>query len=155
MTDYRSDAEFENAAREWGDDDDVVQEGSVLAKSFRELRVYVAALDAATAVFLLTKRFPSDEKYSLTDQIRRSSRAVGSMIAEAWPRRRYKAAFISKLNDAIGEACETQSWLDHSLRCAYISAEAHSDHDQRWQRIGGMLTRAIQLADSFCDTGGG
>jgi four helix bundle protein len=151
MADYRGDEAIEAAAREWWDDDGVLREGTVLAKSFRELRVYVAALEASTSVFLLTKRFPSEEKYSLTDQIRRSSRAVGSMIAEAWPRRRYKAAFVSKLNDALGEGSETQCWLDHALRCGYMSIESHSEHDRQWQRIGGMLTRAIQLADSFCD----
>jgi len=149
---YQDEADIEAATLEWWGDD-VVREGTVIAKSFRELRVYMASLEAATDIFLMTKKFPSEEKYSLTDQVRRSSRAVGSIIAEAWPRRRYKAAFVSKLNDALGEASETQCWLDHSLRCTYISIEVHSEHDRHWQRIGGMLTRAIQLADSFCDKG--
>jgi four helix bundle protein len=114
--------------------------------SFRELRVYKASLREARQVFLLTRRFPSEERYSLTDQIRRSSRAVGAMIAEAWARRRYPAAFIAKVDDALGEAMETQAWLDHALACGYIDLQELRRLDAPWQEIGGMLMRMIQAA---------
>jgi four helix bundle protein len=79
------------------------------AKSFRDLKVYQAAREAAGRIFLVSKAFPREERYALTDQIRRSSRAIKAMIAEAWARRRYKAAFINKIDEALGEATETQS----------------------------------------------
>lgn len=119
-------------------------------RSFRDLEVYKLARRRAYLIFLLTKRFPGEERYSLTDQIRRSSRAVGSMIAEAWARRRYEAAFISKLNDALGEAMETQSWLDSAFDCQYITSEEHREHDAAWQSIGAKLARMIERSGTFC-----
>jgi four helix bundle protein len=86
-----------------------VVNSSLGAKSFRELRVYQPAREAARRVFVISKTFPPEERYSLTDQIRKSSRAVKAMIAEAWARRCYKAAFINKIDEAIDEANETQS----------------------------------------------
>ena len=90
-------------------------------KSFRDLDVYRLAREQAKRIFVLSKIFPVEERFSLTDQIRRSSRAVNAMIAEAWARRRYQAAFINKINEALGEAMETQAWLDHALLCGYIT----------------------------------
>ena len=81
-------------------------------ESFRELRVYQVAMDAAMEIFNISKTFPPEEKYSLTDQVRRSSRSVCSNLGEAWRKRRYKAAFIAKINDAETESCETQIWLE-------------------------------------------
>ncbi|HET9418957.1 MAG TPA: four helix bundle protein [Chthoniobacterales bacterium] len=121
-----------------------------LAKSFRDLNVYQAAQNAAAAIFQLSKRFPRTEQYSLTDQIRRSSRAVNAMLAEAWARRRYRPAFVDKINQALGEAMETQSWLDHALQCEYLNQTEFSEHDQCWQKIGAMLARMIECADEFC-----
>src|SRR3954469_12033253 len=109
------------------------------ARSFRELKVYVAARDAARKVFLVTKEFPREERHALTDQIRRSSRAVKAMLAEAWARRRYKAAFINKIDEALGEANETQSWLDDAMDAQYLAAADFKDLDNRYQAIGGML----------------
>ena len=86
----------------------------------------------------------------MTDQIRRSSRAVKSMIAEAWGHRRYSASFVSKLTDAIGEAAETQSWLDDALDCGYVSPLQHQKFDLAWQSIGGMIANMIAKADDFC-----
>jgi len=120
------------------------------AKSFRELNVYVAARTAAGLVFSVTKNFPREERYALTDQIRRSSRAVKAMIAEAWARRRYKAAFIDKIDQALGEANETQSWLDDALDDAYVTPADFADLNSRYQNIGGMLSRMIDRADDFC-----
>jgi four helix bundle protein len=86
------------------------------AKSFRELRVYQAARDAALRVFIVTKTFPREERYALIDQVRRSSRAVKAMIAEAWARRRYKAAFVNKIDEALGEANESnRGWTTLSM----------------------------------------
>jgi four helix bundle protein len=116
------------------------------ARSFRELKVYEKAREAAKEVFELTKDFPREERYALTDQIRRSSRAVKAMLAEAWARRRYKAAFINKIDEALGEANETQSWLDSK----YLSAVNFKDLNERYQAIGGMLSRMIDRADDFC-----
>jgi four helix bundle protein len=121
-----------------------------IIRSFRDLRAYQQARTEAVRVFEMTKTFPKKEKFSLTDQIRRSSRAVKSMIAEAWGHRRYPASFISKLTNAIGEANETQSWLDDALDCAYITPAPHQDHDAAWQSIGGMIANMILKADDFC-----
>ena len=120
------------------------------AKSFRDLKVYQAAREAALQIFTATKTFPREERYALTDQIRRSSRAVKAMIAEAWARRRYKAAFINKIDEALGEANETQSWLDDALDDGYVLKEHFHELDNRYQAIGGMLSRMIDRADDFC-----
>lgn len=90
----------------------------------QDLDVYKKAFNAAMEIFELTKNFPKEEIYSLTDQIRRSSRSVASNIAEAWRKRRYEAAFVSKLNDAEGESAETQTWLEFSVRCRYLERES-------------------------------
>ena len=119
-------------------------------KSFRDLNVYQKARDEAKAIFQLTKSFPKEERYALTDQLRRSSRAVNAMIAEAWAKRRYEAAFVSKLNDALGEAMETQSWLDHALNCEYIDAPRFAVLDAEWQHVGGMLNRMMERSAEFC-----
>jgi four helix bundle protein len=120
------------------------------ARSFRELKVYVSAREAAQKIFLVSKDFPREERYALTDQIRRSSRAVKAMLAEAWARRRYKAAFINKIDEALGEANETQSWLDDALDSHYLLAVDFKELNDRYQAIGGMLSRMIDRADDFC-----
>src|SRR5437667_12692693 len=120
------------------------------ARSFRDLKVYQAAREAARLVFDYSKGFPHEERYSLTDQIRRSSRAVKAMIAEAWARRRYKAAFVNKIDEALGEAYETQSWLDDALDGQYFSTQEFENLDRRYDAIGGMLSRMIDRADDFC-----
>lgn len=120
------------------------------ARSFRELKVYEKAREAAKIIFVISKDFPREEKYALTDQIRRSSRAVKAMLAEAWARRRYKAAFINKIDEALGEANETQSWLDDALDAQYLSAANFQELNDSYQAIGGMLSRMIDRADDFC-----
>jgi four helix bundle protein len=120
------------------------------AKSFRDLKVYKAAREAAKGVFTASGRFPREERYALTDQMRRSSRAVKAMIAEAWARRRYKSASINKIDEALGEANETQSWLDDALDGEYLSTGDFQELDDRYQAIGGMLSRMIDRADDFC-----
>jgi four helix bundle protein len=119
-------------------------------RSFRDLKVYQAARDEARKVFEVTHALPPEEKYSLTDQIRRSSRAVNAMMAEAWARRRYQAAFVNKINEAMGEAMETQAWLDHALDCGYLNATKHREFDAAWQSIGAMPHKMMDRADTFC-----
>src|SRR6266513_4478940 len=119
-------------------------------RSFRELNVYKTAREAARAIFEISKTFPREERYALTDQIRRSSRAVNAMIAEAWAKRRYKAVFVNKLDEALGEATETQSWLDDAADARYLSAEELTALDSQYDSITRMLSRMIDRADDFC-----
>lgn len=112
-------------------------------KSQFELDVYKIAFDAAMRIFEITKAFPKEEKYSLTDQIRRSSRSVCSNISEAWRKRRYKAAFICKLNDSESESSETQTWIQFSVKCGYISKEEGTDLFQLYDHIIGKLVNMI------------
>lgn len=125
-----------------------------IIKSFRDLEVYALAREQAKKIFVVSKSFPMEERFSLTDQIRRSSRAVNAMIAEAWARRRYPAAFINKIDEAMGEAMETQAWLDHALDCDYLDRSQHRALDEVWQKVGAMLNRMIQRADDFCRSAG-
>lgn len=119
-------------------------------RSFRDLNAYKKAREAARTIFEISKSFPREERYALTDQIRRSSRAVNAMIAEAWAKRLYEAAFISKINDALGEATETQSWLDHALDSDYITPAQFAELDASWQQIGGMLHKMSERSSDFC-----
>jgi four helix bundle protein len=121
-----------------------------MIKSFRDLEVYKLGLVQATRIFTITKSFPSEERYSLTDQIRRSSRAVNAIVAEGWARRKYPAAFVNKIGEAMGEAMETQSWLDHALSCEYINCAQFRELDDAWQHIGAMLNRMIERTGDFC-----
>jgi len=121
-----------------------------IARSFRDLNVYQAARDAAQKIHEFPRRLPVDERYALSDQIRRSSRAVKAMIAEAWARRRYKAVFVNKLDEALGEATETQSWLDDAADARYLSAEELTALDSQYDSITRMLSRMIDRADDFC-----
>jgi four helix bundle protein len=121
-----------------------------IAKSFRDLNVYRQAQEAAQKIFQLSRGFPAEERYSLTDQIRRSSRAVKAMIAEAWGRRRYKAVFINKLDEALGEATETQSWLDDARTAGYLSPSDFDTLNSECVSVGQMLSRMIDRADDFC-----
>ncbi len=122
----------------------------MIARSFRDLKVYQAARDAAGTIFLLSREFPAEERYSLTDQIRRSSRAVKAMIAEAWGRRRYKAVFVNKLDEALGEATEAQSWLDDAQDSGYLLPEQFDALNSQYDSIGQMLSRMIDRANDFC-----
>jgi four helix bundle protein len=101
----------------------------------RELEVYRKAFDAAMLIFELSKTFPKEETYSLTDQIRRSSRSVCANLAEAWRKRRYEKAFISKLSDAESEAAETQVWLEFSFRCGYLESAQAKALDEVYDAI--------------------
>jgi len=108
-----------------------------------DLEVYRKAFDAAMRVFELSKRFPKEEAYSLTNQIRRSSRSVCANLAEAWRKRRYKAAFVSKLSDSETEAAETQVWIEYAVKCNYLSrdeaAQLYATYDEILTTIVGMI----------------
>ena len=117
---------------------------------YKDLRVYRLAFESAMEVFELSKRWPSEEKFSLTDQIRRSSRSVCTNIAEAWRKRRYEAAFISKLSDSDGEAAETEVHLDFALRCGYLAPDKHTKLRDQYDHICAQLTKMMDDAVSWC-----
>jgi len=117
--------------------------------SYKELRVFENAMSAAMKIFELTKSFPPEEKYSMVDQMRRSSRSVCSNIGEAWRKRRYKAAFIAKLSDAESEACETQVWIEFAKRCEYLKDEICNELDEDYDQIMGQIVNMINEADKW------
>lgn len=111
--------------------------------SHHQLDVYTLAFEAAMKIFHLTKHFPVEERYSLTDQIRRSSRSVCANLAEAWRKRRYEAAFVSKLNEVEAEAAETQTWIQFSIRCGYLPNGTGDELNQTYDQIIGKLVTMI------------
>jgi len=122
-------------------------------RSVRELEVYKLAFDTAMEIFGISKCFPKEETYSLTDQVRKSSRSVCTNLAEGWRKRRYKAVFINKLADAAQEAAETQTWLEFALACRYIDNTIFKRLDEKYEHIFAMLFTMQQKADSFCNIG--
>ncbi len=112
-------------------------------RSYRELRVYQNAFESAMKIFEFTKSFPAEEKYSMVDQMRRSSRSVCANLAEAWRKRRYPAHFVSKLSDCESEAEETRVWLEFVLRCRYVNQETFNELDSNYDLIIGQLVRMI------------
>ena len=131
-----------------------IEDRMAIIKSFRDLEVYALAREQAKKIFVLSKSFPKEERFSLTDQIRRSSRAVNAMIAEAWGRRRIPRRSSIKLMRPWGKSMETQAWLDHALDSDYVDGNQHRALDEMWQKVGAMLNRMIQRADDFCRSAG-
>jgi four helix bundle protein len=119
-------------------------------RSFKELRVYQKTKVVSQAVFKLSKQFPKEEMYSLTDQFRRAARSVGAQIAEAWGKRRYEKHFVSKLTDADAEQMETQHWVGEALDCGYISHADATQLNSGLEEIGRMLNSMMEKSDSFC-----
>lgn len=117
---------------------------------YKDLIVYQKAFELAMRVFHITKKFPKEEMYSLTDQIRRSSRSIGSNIAESWPKRRYEKAFVSKLTDSQSEGCETIHWLDVSLESKYITDSEHQSLFNHTIEVQKMLESMIMQPEKFC-----
>lgn len=117
--------------------------------SFRDLLVYQKSRTLAQAIFQITKQFPREEMYALTDQIRRSSRSIGAQIAEAWAKRRYEKHFVSKLTNADGEPQETQHWLETAVDCQYLTKEQGAaflaDCEEIGRLLGGMMTKTEQF----------
>jgi len=120
-------------------------------QGFKDLIVYQKSYRLAMEVFELTKSFPKEEKYSLIDQIRRSSRAVPANISAAWVRRKYPKFFVSKLLDSLEEQTETEVWIDMSFDCKYIDDQLHSSLLDRYQEIAKMLHSMINNPDKFCN----
>ena len=114
-----------------------------LIKRHQDLTVYQKAFEVAIQIFQLSKEFPKDERFSLTDQIRRSSRSVCANLAEAWRKRRYEAAFIAKLNDSEAEAAETQTWIEFSVKCHYINPETGQFLSSQYNEIIAILVKII------------
>lgn len=119
-------------------------------RHFRDLEVYQRGFAAAMRIFEITKSFPTEEKYSMVDQIRRSSRSVCSNLAEAWRKRKYKAVFANKVTDAMQEASETQNWLEFAAACRYISQFLFKELDDEYENIIAMLNSVEMNADKFC-----
>jgi len=119
-------------------------------KHFRDLDVYKRAFGAAMTIFQLTKQFPPEEKFSLVDQIRKSSRSVCSNLAESWRKRKYVAVFRNKITDAMQEASETQCWIEFSRACNYINNDTFLSLDEEYESIIGMLNAMERSAEKFC-----
>ena len=121
-----------------------------VVKNYRDLKVYKLAFESAMRIFELSKKWPKEEKYSLTDQIRRSSRSVCGNIAESWRKRRYVAHLVSKLSDSDTEAAETEVWLDFANRCGYLNKDDHSDLMDKYDHICRMLTKMMNNPEPWC-----
>jgi len=122
---------------------------SSIINGFEDLRVYQEACELDYAIFVATRRFPREEMYSLTDQVRRSSRSIGGNIAESWAKRRYPAHFVSKLTDADGELQETQHWIGRARAYEYLGMALHAELLTRCKSIGRKLGRMIQSPGAF------
>jgi four helix bundle protein len=118
--------------------------------SFRDLRVYKLAFELQQEIFETSKRFPTEERYALTDQIRRASRSIGANLAEAWQKRRYIAHFVSKLTDADGEQAETQHWVSTAAACGYATDKEQTALLAKCSRIGQMLGTMMAKPEKFC-----
>lgn len=118
--------------------------------SFRDLIVYQKAFALSMEIFHVTKTFPKEERYSLIDQIRRSSRSVCGNLAEAWAKRIYIKHFVSKLTDALGEEYETENWLDFSRDCGYIDMNEHKELMKRCDEVRKMLISMVHTPEKFC-----
>jgi four helix bundle protein len=121
----------------------VNEPGGPPVRTHEDLEVYRLAFEAAKSIFELSKKFPPEERYSLTDQIRRSSRSVCANLAEAWRKRRYQAAFLSKLNDSEAEAAETQTWLRFAVESRYVAGDVVRPLLVAYDNILGKLVQMI------------
>jgi len=119
-------------------------------ESFKDLIVYQKAYKLSMEIFEISKNFPKEEKYSLTDQMRRSSRSVTSCLAESWAKRRYEKSFVNKLTDSLGEENETEVWLDYSKDCKYIQKETHERVLSDYDEVRKMLISMINHSDKWC-----
>lgn len=127
----------------------MTEKSQKLINSHEDLEVYQIAFDTAMVIFEVSKKFPNEEKYSLIDQIRRSSRSVCANLAEAWRRRRYKASFLSKLNDAEAEAAESQVWLKFAVKCQYLDLETGRQLYGQYNQVLGMIVKMTNNADQW------
>jgi len=124
----------------------------MIIRSAKELDVYKLAYELSMEIFHLSRRFPSEERFALTSQVRRSSRSVCLNLREAWSKRRYEAHFVSKLTDCDGEASETDSSLDYARDCEYISEEMHAKLTSGYRKVGAMLGKMMKNPKPFLVT---
>ncbi|MGI0490075.1 four helix bundle protein [Pantanalinema rosaneae CENA516] len=120
-----------------------------LIQNHEDWQVYQIAFEAAMQIFELSKKFPVEERYSLTDQVKRSSRSVCANLAEAWRKRSYKAAFIAKLSDSAAEAAETQTWIAFAVRCNYLHSTTGTELTQTYNRVLGRLVNIINHPENW------
>jgi four helix bundle protein len=118
-------------------------------KTHRDLKVFQLSFEAGLEVFKMTKSFPNEEKYSLTDQIRRSSRSISGNIAEAFRKRKYPKSFIAKLSDSEGEAAETQVWLDYAFECKYVDKQLYEKLNDKYDHIIAMLVKMANKPENW------
>jgi len=121
-----------------------------IIKFHQDLKVYQKSFDAAMEIYQLSKNLPKEERYSLTDQIRRSSRSVSANISEVWGKRKYEKSFVAKLTDSEGEARETQTWLQFSFACHYINEEQFNNLNIKYNQIIGMLVNMMNQLKNWC-----
>jgi four helix bundle protein len=121
----------------------------IMIRSHKELEVYKLAYKLAMEIYKLSKSYPVEERYSLTDQIRRSSRSVAANLAEAFRKRRYEKAFVAKLSDSEGESAETQTWLDFSRDCGYLTTELCDRLNAEYEHVLGMLVNMIKSPEKW------
>jgi four helix bundle protein len=118
-------------------------------KTYRDLNVYQQAYESAMNIFELSKEFPKEEKYSLTDQIRRSSRSIPANIVEGWAKRKYENVFLKHLNDANGSCEETKVWLNFAEDCKYLEKDKHTELFEQYNQIGAMLNSLVKKWNKF------
>jgi four helix bundle protein len=118
-------------------------------RTHRELKVFQLSFETGMEIFKISKSFPVEERYSLTDQIRRSSRSVSGNLAEAFRKRRYPKSFVSKLSDCEGEAAETQVWLDYALKCGYLNEEIHTNLIEKYEHIISMIVNMSSKPENW------
>ena len=122
-----------------------------MIKSVKDLNVYQIAYELATEIFEITKKFPKEETYSLTDQMRRSSRSVAINIREGYAKRKYEQVFIRHLNDSLGSSEETRGWLDFAKDCMYMTKDEHKRLDDKYDEVNAMLYSLMNNWQSFSD----
>ena len=127
-----------------------MQRQEIVYRGYRDLKVYRMGYQLALDIHEITKSFPIEERYSLVDQIRRSSRSIPANIAEAWKKRRYQKMFISKIIDAAGEAGETEVWLDFSRDLKYLKEDKYQELMNKYDEVNRMLYGMVDKADKFC-----
>ena len=121
-------------------------------RGYKDLKVFQLSYKLAMEIFEVTKAFPKEERYSLTDQIRRSSRSIAANIAEAWKKRIYPKMFVSKIIDSTGEAGETEVWLDIAKNAGYLSVEKHRELSDGYDEVNRMLYGMVEKPEKFCFT---
>ncbi|WP_392480797.1 four helix bundle protein [Nostoc sp. C110] len=134
---------------EWSKLKKMEEKGKKYFRTHEDLAIYQLAFETAMQIFEYSKKFPVEEKYSLTDQIRRSSRSVCANMAEAWRKRRYKAAFVAKLNDCEAEVAETQVWLKFAVKCQYLTVEQGRELYAPYNQVLSGLVKMITHPDDW------